>query len=104
VPNHHLHIPTQHFTVAALKDAWAYDEEEVDDGVPLDGSEGQSEGSSRGTVGRKSLLFTEGSREKRRGEVGVEKKGNTSKVGVEVEVLPGSKGPVEVSSLRGDAR
>lgn len=102
--NHHIHIPTQHFTVAPFKDAWAYDEEEEeDDYLPaLEGSEGVSEegSSSRGTLGtrsRKSLLMSGSVRDKKRGEGGVEKRGNTSKVGLEVEVLPGTSGPVEVS-------
>ena len=104
-PNHHLHIPTQHFTVPALKDAWAYDEEEEDEDLlpGLEGSEGMSEGSSStlGTLGRKSRKSILGSgslRDKKREEQGVEKKGNISKVGVEVEVSPEASGVVEVST------
>ena len=104
--NHHLHIPTQHFTVAALKDAWAYDEEEEDEDIlpALEGSEGYSEeGSTLGTLGRKSrksVLGGGSSRDKKRGEPGVEKKGNISKVGVEIEVSPEGRGAVEVGCDR----
>lgn len=109
--NHHIHLPTQHFTVAPFKDAWAYDEEEEEeDGPPaLESSEGVSEGgsSSKGTLGRrsrKSLLMSGSVRDKKRGELGVEKKGNTSIVGLEVEVLPGAVGPVEVSRFTPNLR
>jgi dynactin-4 len=104
-PNHHLHIPTQHFTVSALKDAWAYDEEEEDEDLlpGLEGSEGLSEeGSTLGTLGRKSRKSVLGSgslRDKKRGEAGVEKKGNISKVGLEIEVFPGASGAVKVSIM-----
>ena len=105
--NHHLHIPTQHFTIAALKDAWAYDEDDEDDDLP--GMEGSSEVPSEegtlasGTLGRRNRLslLAGGSgamREKRgRGEAGVEKKANMTKVEMEVEVLPGATGNVTVS-------
>ena len=101
--NHHLHIPTQHFTVNAFKDAWAYDEDEEDEDIlpGLEGSEGLSEeGSTFGTLGRrsrKSLLVTGSTRDKKRADGGVEKKGNVSKVGLEIEVAQGAIGRVEVS-------
>jgi len=88
--------------VAALKDAWAYDDEEEDEDIlpGLEGSEGVSEGSSTlGTLGRKSRKSVLGAgsvRDKKRGEVGVDKKGNVSKVGLEIEILPGGSGNVEV--------
>ncbi|KAK8861408.1 hypothetical protein IAR55_002227 [Kwoniella newhampshirensis] len=107
-PNHHLHIPTQHFTINALKDAWAYDEEDEQDDPAFGGSEaGVSEegtvtsgtGTGTGTLSKKSRLnvLAGGSvREKRsRGETGVDKKGNTSVVGLEVEVSSEAKGKVE---------
>jgi dynactin-4 len=103
--NNHLHIPTQHFTVAAMKDAWAYDDEEEDD--PLDGSENASEESSMiGTMSsrrsRMSVLGVgglAGLRDKKR-DTGVERRGNISKVGLEVEVQPEATGQVEVSHMR----
>jgi dynactin-4 len=104
--NHHLHISTQHFTVNAFKDAWAYDEDEEDEDVlpALEGSEGLSEeGSALGTLGRrsrKSLLMTGSTRDKKRSDGGVEKKGNVSKVGLEVEVSQGASGRVEVGSTQ----
>ncbi|ORX36318.1 dynactin subunit 4 [Kockovaella imperatae] len=103
--NHHVHIPTQHFTVSALKEAWAYDEDDEDDDLP--GLEGASEVPSDegvstvgGTLGRRNRISTLGTtssglREKRaRGETGVEKKANMTKVLLEVEVLPDAKGDV----------
>jgi dynactin-4 len=108
---HLIHIPTPHFVVNPLKDAWAYDEE--DDYADMDGTEvGASDDgsaaqppSSRGTLGagkrsRLSVLATSsgGLREKEKRKNGdVEKRGNCSKVGVEVEVLPGARGSVVVS-------
>lgn len=38
-------------------------------------------------------------RDKRGREPGVEKKGNVSKVGLEVEIMPGARGAIEVSDL-----
>jgi dynactin-4 len=100
-------VPVPHFTVNALKDAWAYDEEEEDD----HGSEGHSEeGSSTfsgptksstsgpATLGKKSRLSVLGGLgDKRKRDHGVERKGNISKVGVEVEILPEALGLIEVS-------
>jgi hypothetical protein len=101
-------VPVPHFTVHALKDAWAYDEEEEED----HGSEGHSEeGSSTfsgptksstsgpGTIGKKSRLSVLGGLgggDKKKKDHGVERKGNISKVGVELEVLPDASGPIEV--------
>jgi dynactin-4 len=106
-PNHHIHIPVQHFTVAALKDAWAYDDEEDEEGP--DGSEAASEGSNLvGTISsRRSRLSVLGGvavgslRDKKdRRDAGIEKRGNVTKVGLEVEVLMGASGPIEVSHIR----
>lgn len=64
----------------------------------LEGSEGASEdGSSLSRRSRASILGTGGLRKKKRREAGVEKRGNVSKVLVEVEMLPDASGPVEVS-------
>ncbi|ORY25840.1 dynactin p62 family-domain-containing protein [Naematelia encephala] len=98
-PNHLIFIPTQHFTVAALKDAWAYDDDEEEDDpmLGLEGSEGASE-EGLGSVGKRSRLSALGSgslRDKRGRDSGVDKKANTTKVGLEIEVLPGATGPVE---------
>ncbi|WVW79965.1 hypothetical protein I302_101938 [Kwoniella bestiolae CBS 10118] len=95
-------IPTQHFTINALKDAWAYDEEEEEgnDDFLIGGSEaGFSEegttttggGSGMGTLGKKSrlsILGGQGTKKGRDRETGVEKRSNTSKVILLVEVLP----------------
>ena len=96
--NHRLHIPTQHFTVAAFKDAWAYDEEEEEDDpmLGLDGSEGTSEGSGFGHRSRIGGLGAVGLRGKKTREGGVEKRGNISNVAIEVEMLPGASGSIEV--------
>jgi dynactin-4 len=101
-------VPVPHFTVHALKDAWAYDEEEEED----HGSEGHSEeGSSTfsgptksstsgpGTIGKKSRLSVLGGLgggDRKKKDHGVERKGNISKVGVELEVLPNASGLIEV--------
>jgi dynactin-4 len=101
-------VPVPHFTVNALKDAWAYDEEEEEE----HGSEGHSEeGSSTfsgptkssisgpGTMGKKSRLSVLGGLgDRRKKDHGVERRGNISKVGIEVEILPGATGSVEVST------
>lgn len=109
-----MFVPTQHFTVAALKDAWAYEEEEEEE-ILGQGSEDASEegstisgtkgGSSISKQSRLSVLGGGGSaaasgrdtkREKGR-EVGVEKRGNISKVVLEVEIMPGANGVLHVS-------
>lgn len=114
--NHRLFLPTQHFTVAALKDAWAYEEEEEEDlfgqgsedaseeGSTISGTKG---GSSMSKQSRLSVLGGGSSaaasgrdtkREKGR-EVGVEKRGNISKVVLEVEIMPGANGVLHVSLI-----
>lgn len=65
----------------------------------FEGSEEASEGSSLGQRSRLGVLGPNTSREKRKREGGVEKRGNVSKVAVEVELLPGASGPVEVAAL-----
>ena len=66
----------------------------------LDGSEGASEGSSSlDRRSRMSVLGTGTFREKRTKEGAVEKKGNTSKVPIEVEMLPGASESVQVSQV-----
>jgi dynactin-4 len=104
-------VPVPHFTVHALKDAWAYDEEEEEEDH---GSEGHSEeGSSTfsgptksstsgpGTIGKRSRLSVRGGLgggDRKKKDHGVERKGNISKVGIEVEILPGASGLIEVSA------
>jgi dynactin-4 len=110
-----VHIPTPHFTINALKDAWAYDEEEEDYDGEFEGTEATSEdgpgsltgtgtGSGGGTLGRKArlnVLAGGGERDKvREKKDGFERKGNVSKVGLELEVLPEAKGDVQVSLAR----
>jgi dynactin-4 len=106
-----IHIVTPHFTINALKDAWAYDEEEDEEEADFEGTEASEEasgsvatgsGSGSGTVGRKgarmSLLAGGSVRDKgKERRDGVERKGNVSKVGVEVEVSPQARGLIEVS-------
>lgn len=101
---------TPHFTINALKDAWAYDEEEDEEEADFEGTEASEEatgsvatgsGSGSGTVGRKgarmSLLAGGSVRDKGKDRRdGVERKGNVSKVGVEVEVSPQARGLIEV--------
>ncbi|WWC60123.1 uncharacterized protein I303_102687 [Kwoniella dejecticola CBS 10117] len=116
-PKFHLVIPTPHFTINALKDAWAYDEEDEEDDLVGVGSEaGFSEegtaitsttgtgtetatGSGQGTLSRKSRLsiLSSGKNDRRAKdrEGGVEKRGNVSKVNLELEILPEAKGQVE---------
>lgn len=103
-----------HFTVHALKDAWAYDEEEEEE----HGSEGHSEESSSqfsgptkssisgpGTISKKSRLSVLGGLgDRRKKDHGVKRRGNISKVGIEVEILPGAIGLVEVSESTQDLR
>ena len=64
----------------------------------LEGSEAASEeGSVLSRRSKLSVLGVGSAMERKRREEVVEKKGNVSKVGVEVEVLPGAKGLVTVS-------
>lgn len=111
---HVIHIATPHFVVNPLRDAWAYDEE--DEYPEMDGTEfGTSEDgssalpSSRGTLGagkrsRLSVLNTGSGgglrdKDRRKKESDIEKKGNCSRVGIEVEILPTATGNVIVSEL-----
>ncbi|EKD03528.1 hypothetical protein A1Q2_02111 [Trichosporon asahii var. asahii CBS 8904] len=87
-PNHLIHIPTAHFTVGALKETFAYDDEDDDD------SGGEDEFDDR-----KRLSLTRSTRA-HPGASDVEKRGNVSKVGLELEVLPSAEeGPVEQFDL-----
>lgn len=109
-----VYVPVPHFTVNALKDAWAYDDDEDEDHGSEDVSEEGSStisGATRstnaaGTLGKKSRLSVLGTLggDKRKRDHGVEKRGNMSKVGIEVEILPDASGEVIVSDLhqRGD--
>lgn len=108
-----IHIPVPHFTINALKDAWAQDDDEADDSGSKDPFDGATEAtsengsgavSSTGTLARRasrarmSLSSTVGGLPKdrsRRPADGVERKANTSKVPVELEVVPGARGRVE---------
>lgn len=105
-----VRIATQHFTCHAAKDAWAYDDDEDDDDVEGgdgDGSEdtasmttgsGTTGGLGAGTMGRKprpSVLAGGGSSRDRRREPGVEKRGNISKVAIEVDISETARGDVE---------
>ena len=101
----HIHLPTQHFTVNPLKDAWAYDDYELDDDPTGSGSQLSEEASS--VAGRKPRSSLAGGTAKTLREVlsgsvrkrekdGVERKGNISMVGLEVEVDPRARGRVEV--------
>lgn len=84
-PNHHLYLPTQHFTIDPLKDAWAYDE----DGDEEFGEESESGTTTTGTgTGRAGLSVSAGKGDKRSKESGVEKRGNVSKVALDLEVSP----------------
>lgn len=84
-PNHLIHIPTAHFTVGALKETFAYDDEDDDES----GLEDEFDD-------RKRLSLTRSTRNQGSAS-DVEKRGNVSKVGLELEVLPGAaEGPVEV--------
>lgn len=61
---------------------------------------GATRSTNAGTLGKKSrlsVLGTLGGERKKRNH-GVEKRGNMSKVGLEVEVLPDVQGPVVVST------
>lgn len=97
-----------HFTVNALKDAWAYDDEEEEEHGSEEASEegssvisGATRSTNTGTLGKKprlSVLGTLGGERKKR-DHGVEKRGNMSKVGLEVEILPDAQGQVLVSDL-----
>jgi dynactin-4 len=91
-PNHSVFIPTAHFTVGASKDAWAYDDEEDDDSGADDDMVAADE------RGKPRMTMLGGSMRHRGGrEAGIEKRGNVTKVAMEVEVLPGFTGPIEVS-------
>ncbi|WRT65526.1 uncharacterized protein IL334_002471 [Kwoniella shivajii] len=107
-----VNIPTPHFTINALKDAWAYDEEDENEDILMGGSEaGLSEegttttgttttANATGTLSKKSrfsILANTGvgvSNKKLR-EGGVEKKGNMSKVNLDVELSKEAKGKIE---------
>ena len=110
-PDLHLYIPTQHFTVAALKDAWAYEDEDDLDTLAQGSEDASEEGSvasgvKAGSISKRSRMSalgmgsTRDSKREKGKEVGVEKKGNVSKVGLEVEIMPGAKqGIQEVSEV-----
>ncbi|WVF67076.1 hypothetical protein IAT40_001821 [Kwoniella sp. CBS 6097] len=93
-PSCTLFIPTPHFTINALKDAWAYDEDDEDEDMVsgLGSGSGSGTGTNTGTLGRKSRLSIlaggSSSNSKKGRESGVEKKGNMSKVAIELEVAP----------------
>lgn len=101
-----VRIATQHFTCHAAKDAWAYEDEDEDEDVEGGDGDGSEDTASMptgsgaaGTMGRKtrpSVLAGAGSssRDKRR-EPGVEKKGNISKVPIEVDISETARGDVE---------
>ncbi|RXK41387.1 hypothetical protein M231_01292 [Tremella mesenterica] len=98
---HQVHILTPHFTVSALKDAWSYeDEEEEEDptfGLETSTMDGGSEESRDPSLSKRSRLSVLGSgslRDKRKVESGVEKRGNVSRVPIELEIMPGAKGPI----------
>lgn len=93
-PTQHVYIPNAHFTVGALKDVWAYDDEEDEHSG---GDEDVASDDRGGHKGRSSMLS--GSRHRGR-EAGLEKRGNVTKVGLEVEVVPGATGPIEVSTQK----
>jgi hypothetical protein len=108
------HVPTPHFVVAPPQDAWAYEDDADDYNALEDATEGTSEDgsvmtrntSAVGTLSKRSRMsvlaggsgsMREREKERRRVEKDVEKKGNVSKVLVEVEVPPHAGGKVEVS-------
>lgn len=114
------HVPTPHFVVAPPQDAWAYEDDADDLNALEDATEGTSEDggsvmtrntSAVGTLSKRSRMSVlaggsgagSGSmreRDRKRGmEKDVEKKGNVSKVLVEVEVPPGTRGSVEVGTI-----
>ena len=114
------HVPTPHFVVAPPTDAWAYDDEDdahsgllgapedaTEAGASDDGSVMTRGTSAMGTLPKRSRMSllpgagsgTPGMRERRKKEADVEKRGNVSRVLVEVEVPPEAKGKVEVSVL-----
>lgn len=102
-----------HFTINALKDAWAQDDEDADDTGsrdPFDGAtdatseNGSGAVSSTGSLARRasrarmslSSTIGGGAKDRARWPVdGVERKANTSKVPVEIEVPPEAKGRVQ---------
>lgn len=107
-----VRIATQHFTCNAAKDAWAYEDEDEDvEGGDRDGDGDGSEdtasmttgsgttgGLGAGTMGRKtrpSVLAGGGSARDKRREPGVEKRGNISKVPIEVDISETAGGDVE---------
>ncbi|WWC87726.1 uncharacterized protein L201_002618 [Kwoniella dendrophila CBS 6074] len=98
-------IPTPHFTINALKDAWAYEEDDESDDYLMGGSgiggleAGFSEegttttgtGTNTGTLSRKSKLTILSSNNNKRSKEnlnGIEKKGNITKVGLDIQILP----------------
>lgn len=97
----------------ARKDTWAYDDDDDDDHAEEASEESSSvisgatrstnTGSGTLTLGKKSRLSVLGTLggggDKKKRDHGVEKRGNMSKVGLEVEILPDSTGEVIVSSL-----
>ncbi|OCF32373.1 hypothetical protein I316_06043 [Kwoniella heveanensis BCC8398] len=118
-PSCTLLIPTPHFTINALRDAWAYDEDDEDDDLVSGLGSGSGSGhgqnseagfseeggttittttgtgggtTSTGTLGRKSRLsilaggHSSSTSSKKGRESGVDKKGNISRVGIELEV------------------
>lgn len=93
--NNHIHLASTHFSVGALKDAWAYDDEDDDAGGDGDDPMGIPDAAK----GRMSL----GGSARHRSH-GVEQRGNVTKVGVEVEVARDAEGPVEVSFSSPSAR
>lgn len=109
-PPVHVHVSTPHFTVDAVQDAWAYDEAEEGEDPFAGMGEGSTEilsqsEDSRETAGKRSRTSMSATgtlreREKRHREATVEKKGNTTKVGIEVEVMPHAAGDVEVRFWR----
>ncbi|KAE8539773.1 hypothetical protein D1P53_003710 [Cryptococcus gattii VGV] len=98
-----VRIATQHFTCNAAKDAWAYEDEDDVEGGDGDGDGSEdtasmTSGLGAGTMGRKtrpSVLAGGGSSRDKRREPGVEKKGNISKVAIEVDISETARGDVE---------
>ncbi|KAL7421309.1 hypothetical protein Q5752_004194 [Cryptotrichosporon argae] len=95
-PAHHIVVPTPHFTVDALKDAWAIDDDAADDDDD-DAGAGASATAlvSLGRRARPSTIGAGSMRERRGKESGVEKRANTSKVALELELGPHATGQVQ---------